>query len=181
MKKFVRGRNVVPPTTDQTYTVPNARCLGISVILSLSLPWIALVVLGIVIGAGVDVPMPWWLFGVAGAYIGPIYIWLFCKTNKIVLHSDGTVSHINLAGRTIETLNRVPLAKYKTILIDYNRVTYVKSRDYFDECRQRRKRCACFVRRTEIYRINEPIDFATDHGMIVFTKKVQGAAIDSAV
>lgn len=172
MKKVVKGSAVVPPTTDQTYHVPNARCLGITICFFLSIPWIALIVLGILTVTGVDVRMQWWLFGFAGANIGPMYQWIFYNTNKIVLHTDRTVSHINLLGLPVSTQNHIPLEKFKKITINFNRVTYIKSQSYFEECQANCKCCAGWVSKKEVYRINEPIDFAADHGMVMKTDKL---------
>lgn len=134
--KSLATSDLSPLSENKVYPVPRAVFWILVRILFYIAPWIVIL---IVVDNG------WWAFGPLFGSIGLIQSLLFHKTVKFVMETDGTVTHYGWlkfeGGIPFQT--KVPLTNYEKIRLQENRVTFVKTDEYYNEIVARVKHCGC--------------------------------------
>ena len=152
--------------TEKSYSTSHAKLWVAFRVVLYTLPWIICIVIATV--SHVE-PYPWWLLAVLVAQIGPVHSNLFRTTANITVHTDKTVSHMNVFGGTIPAYDHVSLQNYESIILDGKYAIYVKTESYCHQIRDGYGKCNpvryCCVYKTESYALADPEKFGKDHGM----------------
>lgn len=155
--KSIFTSNLIPPSQDQTYTVPRAYFWIVVLLCVYILPWVLILVL---------VDNAWWAFGPLFANWSSINRLLFYKTVKFTIAADHTVTHNNMWGKPVCGQTQVPMSNYEQLRLSDNRVTFVKTNEYYDAIVDRHgcyRRCIPFEE-TYFIQNRDAETFATNHG-----------------
>ena len=139
--KSIAGSDVPPVSEDKTYVVKHGFFCAYVCIFLFFVPFAVGVPLTIALNDEDD--RNWWWIGVIAGSLSQLLQTAFRTSCKIVLHSDQTVSHLNLIGMSVCGQDHLPLSKYATIQVNgQGKVSYVKTDEYVAEIQARL--CSCF-------------------------------------